>query len=403
MLFEKTFDELLGEAIAELTTNTAITKPSPGTKARALLEILSRKLNDAYKTFDLNLARAFVQGANGRFLDYIAELVGLERIGLGAGSASADAKTVRFFVETGTFGDINSGSSILLPANTIISSDSESGVRYRLTNSFSLPSGSSELYVSVQAILPGSVSNVGAGFLTFHDFIGYTDAANDSLKVTNDQGIFNGRDLESDTNFRFRITRQVTAAESANLTAIRLAALSVPGVADIVFIPYARGIGTYDILIKAITPTVSDSLIASVQAAIEEVTAQGIVGRADGPIEVGISFAITVTYTKQLPERDRSEIESKIRNGLVNYINNLDIGEDFIINEAVQRVMEVDDRIMDIGVPTKPFDEILIYKPTRLQDGKITNTLLKNYLTENNERLIIEPSVATPISISTAI
>jgi len=48
-------------------------------------------------------------------------------------------------------------------------------------------------------------------------------------------------------------------------------------------LPYFRGIGTYDLLIKATTATISDGLIAAVQELIEKTTAEGIVATARGP------------------------------------------------------------------------------------------------------------------------
>ncbi len=403
MLFERTFEELISESLNELGQTSRINRLSAGAKARSFLEISNRKTNQAYQIFDLNLARAFVSGANGRFLEFIGDLVGVQRLGSVVASSTAEAKSVRFFVETGTFGDINSSGNILLPAGAIVSSEDGGGVRYRLSVSHLLLSTDSESFVAVEALVPGASSNVGRNILTFHNFTGYTDVLEDTLLVTNPAGVFTGKDIESDTNYKFRITRAVTAAESANRIAIRLAALSVPGVADIVEIPFARGIGTYDILIKSITPTVGDALIESTQTSIDAVTALGIVGLARKPIETGISFEITVRFRERLSIPQEDQIKDAIRDNLINYVNNLDIGEEFIINEAVQRVLEADERIKDIGVPTKPFDEITIHLNSKLEDNKIKQSLLTNFLTKTNERVIIEPSLTQPIVINSTL
>ena len=405
MLFERTYEEILSEALTDLSNNTRITNVSPGSTARALLEAYSRHTNEAYQIFDLNLARAFLSGANGRFLDFIGELVGLERLNPEAAVASSESKSVRFYVDTGTFGDINGGASIVLPAGTVVSSEEgDSGITYRTTLTITLSSALSEAFVPVEAIQPGAQSNVGSNTLSFHNFTNYSDFLNDTLNVDNPNGIFTGRDLESDTNYRFRISQQVVAAEAGNLTAIRLAALSVPGVADIELSTFARGIGTYDVLIKSITPSVSDTLREAVQAAISEVTSQGIIGLARRPKETGMAFEITIYYRttpgESLTNSVKETIENNVIENLTNYVNSLDIGEEFIINEAVQRVLETDDRIKDIGVPSKPFDEISLWFETKLQDNKIRQTLLKNYDPDDDERLIIEPSLATPIVIN---
>lgn len=402
MLFEKTFEQILADSIQELTASTSINAVTPGNKARSLLEILSRKLNETYKTFDVNLARAFVSGATGIYLDYIGELLGVSRLGTATAQATTDLKSVRFYVTTGTFGDINNASNITIPAGTTISSrTNKSGITYRLLTSVVLLAATSSQYVSVEAYTPGTDSHIGPGALVFHDFTNYKDLINDSLKVTNDQGIFSGRDIENDANYRFRITKAVTAAESANQIAIQLAALSVPGVAEVIFFKYARGIGTYDVIIKATTPNVGKPLLAAVQSAIDSVTAHGLVGLARAPIETGVTFSISIKYKSAVLNTDKLDIERRIRDSLTNYVNSLDIGEEFVINEAVNKVLSVDSRIKDIGIPGKPFDDISLFIPTKLQDNKVRNTLIKNYEPADNERIIIEPSIVVPIAIST--
>lgn len=404
MLFEKTFEQILAQSISDLSSNTNLNAISPGSKARSILEIASRKLNETYRSFDINLARAFVSGASGLYLDYIGDLFGISRLGTAAANASTDLKSVRFYVTSGTFGNINNAANISIPGGTLISSTSNgTGISYRLISTTVLPLGSSSVYVAVEAINPGTPSNIGPGLLTSHNFTNYTDLVNGTLKVINDQGIFSGRDIENDTNYRFRITKAVTTAESANQIAIQLAALSIPGVSEVVFFKYARGIGTFDIIIKATTPNVSDSLLAAVQSAIEDVTAAGVVGLARKPVETGISFSISMRYKSGVLDSDRIAIESKVRAALINYVNSLDIGEEFIINEAVTKVLSTDERIKDIGIPSRPFDDISIYVPSKLQDNKVRSTLIKNYSAAEFERVIIEPSVPTPITITTVV
>lgn len=401
MLFERTFEEILSETLTELVDETPINRSSRGSKARAILEAVGRKLNESYRIFDLNLARSFVAGANGKFMDFIGELMGLPRLGTEAAVASAESLNVRFFVETGTFGNINSAADITIPAGTVISTQTGGiGIRYRLVTSVTLNKNLSEQFIAVEAVVPGEAQNVGQVLLNFHNFINYTDTDEDTLKVTNDHGIFTGRDIETDTNYRFRLTRRVTEAEAANRTAVQLAAISVPGVADIILQPFSRGIGTYDLLIKSVTPTVSSSLTEAVQAAIDEVTALGIIGLARKPLETGISMTMSLFFRETLTEGQKNDIADQVRDSLTEYINSLDIGEDFIINEAVQRTLEVDNKIKDIGVPTKPFDVISVHRESLLQDNKVKETLIANYVPQSNERVIVEPTVAEPFTIN---
>jgi hypothetical protein len=88
VFFERTSDELIASALNELQTSTNITQLSPGAKARALLEIVAKETNNAYRIFDLNLARAFLNGATGRFLEYIGDLFGVDKLEAGCYSTS---------------------------------------------------------------------------------------------------------------------------------------------------------------------------------------------------------------------------------------------------------------------------------------------------------------------------
>jgi len=78
-LFSRSFQELMTDTISDLAQNTNITRLSPGGVARAILEAVNKRLNEAYDVFDLNLARAFVSTAPGQFLDLIGSLLGVSR------------------------------------------------------------------------------------------------------------------------------------------------------------------------------------------------------------------------------------------------------------------------------------------------------------------------------------
>lgn len=401
MLFERSFSDLVGEMVIDLTSNSRITRTSPGSKARAIIEIVGRNLNQAYKIFDLNFARAFLTGASGKYLDLLGEILGISRLGSEIASADSTAAIQKIFVESGTFGDINSNAPIVIPAGTIFSSETDaSGITYKLTTGVILSTGASEQFVSVEAISPGEASNVGSEILTFHNFINYTDVANNSLKTLNVAGIFNGADVETDTNYRFRISKSALSSESANQTALLLAALSVPGVANVLMQNRATGIGTFKIFIKSITPNVSQNLIDQVQANIDKVTAEGVRGLADRPTETGISFIISIQYRNGIGDDEKDSIEVQIRSAINDYVNNLDIGEEFILNEVTERILSVSPNIKDIGQPNKPIDQIFVYKETKLRDNKIRQELFDNYTPTLVERVIIEQTITDQVVIN---
>jgi hypothetical protein len=399
-LFARDYNDILGQAILDLTNNSIINRISPGSKARAILEVFSRNVGQAYQTFDTNLTRAFLSGATGTYIDLIGELVATPRLGSTAAQASASSQTVKFYVSSGTFGDINGSSSITIPAGTLISTaPNASDVVYKMTTGVTLNSASTEQFITVEALTPGQNSNVGTNSLVYHNFTNYTDSSNNTLKVINLSGIFNGADTESDTNYKYRISQSTLGAEASNATAILLATLSTPGVANAILQNRAYGIGTYKVLIKSITPSVSAALLDNVQASIEAVSGLGILPFADKPNETGMEFSITVYYQNGTSDDDKVSIESQIISSLSDYVNNLDIGQEFILNQAVESVLSVSPNIKDIGIPGTPFDSVAIYQENRMRTGKIRQSLLGNYIPTAVERIIIEPSLQTPITI----
>ncbi len=399
LIFERTREEIQADIISELTSNTNITRLTPGSKAKTLVQLFSTKLNRAYQDFDVNFLKSFLPFAQGRFLDYIGDMVNVPRLGALTSSTTAASQLVKFYVESGTFGDLNSGASIFIPAGTQISTlPNNDGIIYRLIEGVVLSATSSEQFVSVEAIKDGSVSNLGPDALKFTTFNNYTTAT--GLLVTN-TGILNtGRNIESDTNYRFRISNQAFSAEAANETAIRLALLVIPGVSNLVSIPFSRGIGTFDYLIQTIVPNTPQPVIDACQEAIARTQALGIIGRALRPSLTGMSFTISVTWRGDASTEDREQIKENINTAVQNYINNLSIGEEFIYNELIQRVMDVNDKIKNIGTSAQAFDLINIYRETKLRDNKIKEEITGDYTPEADERLIIEPSVETPVLIN---
>lgn len=403
-LFTRSFQELITDSVEELARTTNITKLSAGGKARSILETVNRRIEETHESFDINLARAFVSSSSGQFLDLIGELLGVTRELAHAASATEEARIMKFSVQNGaTFGSINNNGDIFIPAGERISTEpNEGGAVYRIIQDKLLKATDTEDYVAIESISPGEESNVGTGALTHHTFTNYADSDNRTLIATNLHPIANGKNLESDANYRFRIVNRVLEAEAGNQTAIRLAALSTPGVADVLLIKHYRGIGTFGVIIKSITPTVTNQLIENVKANIAKATSFGDIAFVRGPKETGLTFRITVHYSNRLSEDALSFTEDLITEAITNFVNNLDLGEAFEFNRLVAELFDIDAEIANFGKPGKPIDEMFIHKESRTKDTKQRAKLLGDYFPENDERVIIEPGVQNPIELSRA-
>lgn len=394
----KTEREIQQEVFQMLTENTAITRLTPGGKARAILDIVSKLLRVAYQEFDINLMRAFLSGASGQFLDLFGVMLGEPREPSYAAVAESDLQNVKFYVKSGTFGNINSSNPIIISRGTLISSKaSASGIVYRLMSDLTCGASANQAWASVEAISPGSSYNVGSNMLVYHDFISYTDYLNSTLLVTNVYPIGSGKDVESDTNYKYRLSKKVFDAEAANETSLRLAALSVPGVADVIMKKNYKGIGTFGIILKSVTPTASDTLVDNVTSRVSLKQSYGSIAFIKKQKELGFSMKTRVWYKRRQTEDELDEIENMLKDSVKDFINGLDLGETFIADRMMGGLYDIDDNISAFGSYQNPIDESWIYKLSRLEDNRVPEQLLGDYTPNEDERIIIESTSADPV------
>ena len=159
--------------------------------------------------------------------------------------------------------------------------------------------------------------------------------------------IQNGTFEESDDAYRARIADTLSELQTGNQTAVVRAALSVPGVRNAIFVPYDGGLGSFSIVIQAKQPVVSDGLISATQKAVDTVTASGNRGTIKRPVYNGLETKIRIEYR---PQANRALIRQKVRRAVVDYIINIPLGESFVLNELIQREIEVDDKIFDMSI-----------------------------------------------------
>lgn len=399
VLLTKDSTQIAEDAILLLQQNTNITRLSPGGKARAIIDIVRELLGEAYSEVDLVMAKAFISAASGQFLDLIGILLAEPRYTWSSASTDEIAQTIKFYVDSGTFGDINSDNTIHIPRNTVISTGANStGVRYRILSEISLRPTANSVWASAEAANPGTDYNVGSEELIYHDFTDYTDYLNETLKVKNVHPIANGKDFESDTNYRYRLSLKVLDAEAANETALRLAALSVPGVADVIMKKNYRGIGTYGIIVKSISPTASTLLIENVTQRVLRKAGFGSIAFVKAQKEVGYALKTRVWCRKKLTNDELDDIESSMEISIRDYVNGLDLQEPLLVDRMISVLYEISTAIDGFGTRVSPIDESWIYKPSDLEDNRRPERLIGDYtpVTED-ERVIIEPTLSSPI------
>lgn len=338
MLFKKSYGELVQQSLVYLKSGTSITNTNVGGITRSIIEIINKNISEYYDVLDVNMAMGFLSTAEGYFIDLIGSMFNMPRFGAQTASASEVDGVQKFYVDSGyLFDKIPTG---VIPSNTVVSS-SDGAIVYTVTSDTVFSAGVIEVYVPIRANTYGSKMNVPVNTLINHSI------AVAGVFTTNIKAIVSGTDSESDANYKYRLMNATVSQEKANEISIRLAALSVNGVADAIIRPYARGIGTFDVIVIPVEGIATDGLISSVQVAIDEVKACGIRATAIKPTIIPVDIGVKIIFDKSATEYEKSQIRAQVKSSIQNYIVNIPIGGTLILNELRQQIMDVSPKIKD--------------------------------------------------------
>lgn len=280
-------------------------------------ETIGDELNILRREITNELASTQMANASGLMLDNIAsERYNLLRRPATYASALDEESNVYFYVETGTFGDINEGQDITIPAGTLISVK-ENGfgenLSYEVLYDYTLGSDSSEYYCSVRSLDTGYSQNVDKQSLRFHNFREYSRYEQNLLKVTNRFAILNGSDKESDQLFKSRLNNFLTASLNFNEDLVTLRSVMVPGVTEVRLIQNYFGIGSLGLVVFGSGRESNNSLIQLVENRVLEVASPGTSISVVGGITVYIDFDIRVYVRPRLNLLEKDQVINSIK------------------------------------------------------------------------------------------
>jgi uncharacterized phage protein gp47/JayE len=370
--------------ILQALSAAGITQLAAGGKARAFCDIAADQLGKMELREFFNLAQTLIPYANGTNLDFLGQMFGVFRLAQQTASSGSTEENFEFYVRSGTFGDINNGQDIEIPANIQITSASGSPVY--LTELATLPAASSSQAIGAASDTAGSSGNAAEGTLTLHNFSGYANSVYGSLLVINNFGVVGGRDLEDDQTYAYRINLRLQSQSGVNEAALRFQLLQVPGIQDIVFSPLA---GLFYAYIYAVAAQAPNSVVMNCQQVINQTVAYPLSGTALAPDLVGISLATTLLVAGSLSTGDRTTVVQNAVSAAQTYINNLPIDALLVINEIASTIMGSDSRIIDIGQPNKPLGSILIWQ-ARADGTRYSRYLLNDFQPQIGERVVVE-------------
>lgn len=155
---------------------------------------------------------------------------------------------------------------------------------------------------------------------------------------------------EDDEAYRARIVNQVYVVAGANITALRLKALSVLGVRDVIFKEYSHGAGSFSCYVITDEAQANRSILNAVEAAINETKAYGVYAEVKTPVLIPVQIMVRLIFSNDAGNVERTSIRTNAVKSVRDYIDNLSLGETLIINELTQRIMDVSEKIKDIDI-----------------------------------------------------
>jgi len=362
----RTYDQIYQDVIVYLNKNTPVNVNNSTSTTRLIAEMISRVLANFYEDNADALNAPYISTAQGLHLDKIGELFGLER-GEFMRAEAVGQNNMKFYIAeevNSTVTDLiklvpagikaanpttfPSASSIVVKLGTTVSTSD--GRTYLTSDNVTLSDASTSGYTGIIASDTGEDNNVGEGELTSHNLDEVQPELAtilDYIRCTNEQPVTNGRNTETDDDFRLRIVKRAIAAANANRDAVRSAALEVPGVSDVILLPRTYGNGTYTVFVQSTAPVIENGTLSAVQAAVDNIKSFGERGYVSAPEYLGVMINIDLDLK---PNAVESTIINDATEALVDYINNIEIGGTIYITEIIERVKAVSDNVRDMEI-----------------------------------------------------
>lgn len=342
-VFTKTIEQMRSEAIEALQDGGKITNVSPTSVARQLVDVGIETLSTFFDAVEFHNRMSQLSTATGIFLDLIGQSRGLVRSEAVPASVSTEDRAIRFFSKDGSTPLKDLLLTGVIPINSLVTS-ADSEIVFTVLRTVGVDDEQTEVYVPAVSAEVGADFNVGVNTLVAHDLgVG-------TVGVTNDITITSGADSETDSNYRFRISRAIDLAAGATQDAVRLAAFAFPGVAEVILRPFPNGVGSFEVLVVPIANELPAGLLQSIEAVVRNSAAFGTAVTVRLPDRLEVELTVQIDFQPATTPNQRVQLRAQVKNNVLLYIGSIPLGGEFVVNELVQRVMETSDLIRDMRV-----------------------------------------------------
>jgi uncharacterized phage protein gp47/JayE len=353
-----------------------ITDRNIGSVTRTVVEALGREMATLYGQLDKVYLSAFVDTAEGRSLEFVVSLLGMERIL--AGRAVGE---VEFSRSTPAAGDIT------IPLSTLVSDREDN--RYETTERATLRQGQLAVEVPVRAVSE-DVSILGARVLTLmpRPVVGIE-------AVVNHEATTRGTRDETDEELRARAKVALYGAGKATIEAIRFAVLE-QGVNSVVIRDMPQGVpGELDVIIDYEgDPAAKED---AVQRAIEQTRAAGIRVNLNPTDRVKLLLDLTVTLTAELLSDEQAVLRRSIQRQIADYVASLAAGKPVAANKIIALVM-ADPRVQDVSFEAQKGDQVV--PSGDIPVGQMEKVYIQNVDTDIAVTFQVAPAEALPTEVA---
>jgi len=346
--------------------------------ARSMVEIGIQQVLAYFDSLDFHTAMGRLSTSSGLYLDLIGESRGVSRTTAQAASVTADSRTIRFYTKDGStpIASLLSGGKI--PSGTVVQ-DSGATLVFSVPRDVYVDQTQVDVFVPVTATTTGADYNVGRGVLTSHN-LGITQIA-----VVNTKGIFSGEDVETDANYRYRISRSLDRAAGGTAEALRLVSFAFPEVSDVIFRPYADGVGSFEALIIPLGNDLSSDILLGIRTFLQNRAAFGTVVQVRLPDKIPVEITVQLTLKAGTTDGVGTNAKSAARIAIINYISQLPLGGIFVLNQMVRSTLDVHQAIHDLRV--------LVYR------FRGEAQVLRNVEAEADEVFVLSTDAENPVRV----
>ncbi len=395
-------------ALERLSQETNLTRVEEGSLLNRTVDVILAEVDAVENRTMEARTEANPVTSRGAYQELWGEFLGVERIAASRAYARAEDQVYRFYVESGTFGDLNDGQDIFLPQATtrIVGTNQlvtdiglqEFPLQYDLLGDVTLPAAASELYIGIVASQPGSDFNVGVGQLKDHSFIEYPTYPEKLLLGMNVMPIVNGEDEEDEETYAYKISRANHLRPESGISRMESEIDQIPGVSETFSRAGLSGSGTVDIFVDAESFIVPPALLSEANALSGAFQLSGVQVNIEPVRRVGFSLDSTVTFKPGVDEDTRRAIRQDLETKVLEEVIEVGRAGRLDLDTLYRRLSLSNTEISSIGQQDS-FDEVTLYREGI--DGRRSGEVLANsrdlLLFGDLERLLPEDNLISPV------